>query len=109
MSDKQPEALRLADALEGIQKHGKIMSLWQRDGDMEVIAELRRQHAMNLHLLEALVTANEIAQTLESVINEIDQSSSSYLLGACYEASKRLLNNWWQLNAATLAKTKEQP
>ena len=44
MSTQQPEALRLAD----------ILDLGSRQFNMEAAAELRRLHALNAELLEAL-------------------------------------------------------
>lgn len=44
MTDKQPEALRLADALETLDKN-ELTKLWKRDGDPLVVAMLRTQHA----------------------------------------------------------------
>ena len=44
MTDKQPEALRLADAYEATRLRGHI----------EAAAELRRLHAQNAKILEAL-------------------------------------------------------
>ena len=46
MTDKQPEALRLADLLD------KRISMW----DCEAAAELRRLHEVNAELVEALGT-----------------------------------------------------
>jgi len=45
MSTQQPEALRLAELLEGGPR---------RSGDGAIAAELRRLHALNAELLEAL-------------------------------------------------------
>lgn len=44
MTDKQPDALRLADALETLDKN-ELTKLWKRDGDPLVVAMLRTQHA----------------------------------------------------------------
>lgn len=51
MNDKQPEALRLADELEAMFGATEI--------DERVTAELRRLHAVNQELLEALKLALE--------------------------------------------------
>ena len=48
--DKQPEALRLAEMIEG------DMSC---DGDTEIAAELRRLHTQNQKLVEALTSIAE--------------------------------------------------
>ena len=48
MTDKQPEALRLADELKS---EGDS---WFRERDAEAAAELRRLHAQNAQILEAL-------------------------------------------------------
>lgn len=52
MSTQQPEALRLAEILE----------LGSRQFNKEAAAELRRLHALNAELLEALQAMTEIAE-----------------------------------------------
>ena len=58
---EQPEALRLADALEG-----RATRAWTRE---EVAAKLRRLHAVNAELLEALdkIAINTHDDTAERV------------------------------------------
>jgi hypothetical protein len=59
MSTQQPEALRLADELDGTVKTG----YW------EAAAELRRLHSVNAELLEALEHARERLQGYEFHLN----------------------------------------
>ena len=54
--------------------------------------------------LNALKLADEMASALESVLEEIDQSGQSHVLGSCYETSKRILSTWWAVSGAATSK-----
>jgi hypothetical protein len=54
MTDKQPEALRLADLLEN-EKHVTDLALFK------AAAELRRLHEVNTELMEALIGVVRVA------------------------------------------------
>ncbi len=65
---KQPEALRLAESLEAfVKRHPVAGSV--RDDDAEAAAELRRLHAVNAELLEALNKFVLAANTSESALD----------------------------------------
>ncbi len=72
MADK-PEALRLADALEG-----RAERAWTR---AEAAAELRRLHALNGELLEALKLA-------QSIIGHPEDAHSKLIAAAIAKAEK---------------------
>jgi hypothetical protein len=57
MSNKQPEALRLADACETL---GNLLLLVPGLDTFKCAAELRRQHALIEEMREALKEANEV-------------------------------------------------
>ena len=61
----QPEALRLAEQLES----------WQGDVSTVAAAELRRLHALNVELLEALKNALELAQREYSTASTVTLGS----------------------------------
>jgi len=96
----QPRALYLADVMDG----------WFYLNDMsnkvcdEAAAELRRLHAVNAELLEALKMADELAKALEEMKEQIEQSGQTHCLGSCYEAANRLLKTWWKTSGAAIAK-----
>ena len=60
MSDKQPEALRLADSLERM----SLSTKW----DKQAAAELRRLHEVNQELLEALKAAEMRMRCMDKTI-----------------------------------------
>lgn len=82
MTDKQPEALRLADVLVTIAQDGSVS---QYETEMAASFELRRLYAVNAALLQALEKAGE-ALALHAGFSNAFASATDCAIEAAYDA-----------------------
>jgi hypothetical protein len=77
MTDKQPEALRLADQLE----EDYSGSTWWQNVQGKAAAELRRLHEVNVELVEALSMAAQYTALLDDFTQDAIRSAIAKATG----------------------------